>query len=480
MPPRRRVPPSRSSDPVDVPSDTVVRRTAASPAPLPSDVTPERTEAQIELLGELTHDLRADVERALDSTAEERKNISSRCQETLAKIRRAQCAALSGMEHLREKTGERNVEVNRARTRAGTMAYETATLERELRDFEREDGASGSVKGVDLMDRGEYEADARARGLDTEAADEYDEMKKRWAHELIVRKELVERQKALTLDLAEVKAAIEERKKTLSGDPGAIKAMKRHAEELRRKFDLPYTTTETLDKQVAVLPGPLYILYAQLKHAQQMGEDIRVQILGREADAEAYEEAMENPTATDDGNVRDERDGRKRQRGGRGGRGRGGRGMKLSSSTYAEHPLRIELDGVGGRKVIFNYLTKLHMVIARANPGKDDPLKDLFPGDDGSATPNHAIEIVESDFTFDASCTGYGGKPYKWAQDLAGMSFLPSVPRSRAMIEKENLDGKAVTSKARVVDVLRAIRERFDQKKSEDAAPGSKKRERKD
>jgi len=124
---------------------------------------------------------------------------------------------------------------------------------------------------------------------------------------------------------------------------------------------------------------------------------------------------------------------------------------------YAEHPLRVELV-FGEKKVIFAYLVKLHVIVARALGVSGDPLGELFPGDDGSELPNQAISVVDQNFTFDLSSVNHGAKPYKWAQDLAGMSFISSLPSRK---RDENLDSKQITSKANALGVVRAIGAKF-------------------
>ena len=68
------------------------------------------------------------------------------------------------------------------------------------------------------------------------------------------------------------------------------------------------------------------------------------------------------------------------------------------------------------------------------------------------------VAVVAPNFTFDASCAPSNAKPYKWAQNLAGLSFLPPFP---APIP-DTIDAGKVSAKANAEEVVRAIREKLD------------------
>ena len=66
--------------------------------------------------------------------------------------------------------------------------------------------------------------------------------------------------------------------------------VRKAAEPLRRMFDLAYASTEDLDARIGLLPAPLYVLYAQLKHLQQNEEEIKVELVGRIDDAQNFKQ----------------------------------------------------------------------------------------------------------------------------------------------------------------------------------------------
>ena len=115
MPPRKRAAsaPSEPTSPVaahrtttslDVPS----RVGAPSPAPNAEDATPESTEAQFELIQELTQELRENVAQLVEEgtkTSDARKPTVETCMKTLASVRTAQRRALMGLEYLKAGRG---------------------------------------------------------------------------------------------------------------------------------------------------------------------------------------------------------------------------------------------------------------------------------------------------------------------------------------------------------------------------------------
>lgn len=304
MPPRKRAAsaPSEPTSPVaahrtttslDVPS----RVGAPSPAPNAEDATPESTEAQFELIQELTQELRENVAQLVEEgtkTSDARKPTVETCMKTLASVRTAQRRALMGLEYLKAGTRRRDKETDPARVRAATVAYETAWRESALKRHADAEGSGGGVSagGIELMELKEYEADAKRRGLPTKKPrDEYELMTRRLAHELIVRREMVEEQNALKAELAALQQQVAEKKKLLGGSLEATMTnVRKSAEPLRRMFDLAYASTEDLDARIGLLPVPLHVLYAQLKHLQQNEEEIKVELVGRIDDAQNFKQ----------------------------------------------------------------------------------------------------------------------------------------------------------------------------------------------
>jgi THO complex subunit 5 len=306
----------------------------------------------------------------------------------------------------------------------------------------------------------EFEADAKRRGLDgkTKVADAHELTVRRLEHELILRRELMEEKRKLEEEAAELRLEIENKRKLTGAGAvnDSLNELRRVAEPLRRRFDLPYASTQRLEERVELLPVPLYVLYAQLKHVQQGGDidDVTCEVIGRLDEAQAVKKRIENE---EEGDVKEDEASHSRRHGGHKRRGAHVRQRTgpIASSLYDEHPLSVQL-GVGGVDVVFKYLLRLHVVVAYAKDStgtvKENFLNDVFPDDDGSKMPNYASSTVQTDFIFDSSCVQSHAKPYAWAQNLAGLNFIPLVPTALGAA-----DAKKITEKARAMDVVQAL-----------------------
>jgi len=494
MPPKRASTPPSPLKSHRTSRDVPERVAATSPAPNEEDVTPESCDAQLELVQEIAHEL-----RALQATLEDERvknpkksgdwevdDYSEPMIRALMKLRSAQVRALMGLEHLKRETARRNAERDKSRVRVSTVAYELAHLEAEAKAQEKfdKDGEDLFEKyGIELMDEESYvAATTKAKELDAREL-----MLMRLQHELERRKAMVDEQNALKRELETLKKEEEELAKFWDVAKEQMKEAQSACEPLRRKFDLPTTTTTTrLDERVRALTMPLYVLYTQLQYLKETHEDdFTVEVFGRLDDVKSFadRERLRRDDA-EDGEVEVKQQGNRRHQN----RGRGDRGGRFgkstretpSSSVYDEFPLRVQLD-IDGCAIEFAHLTRLNVITAVAkksesvkrqrgakgaaaiksdNDDYDSLLADLlFPNDDGAESPNYASAPANADFKFDASCAPSGGRPYKWVQNLCGLSFLPPIPA-----EVSDSDLRTLASKARARDVVDAVRRRVAQK----------------
>lgn len=111
----------------------------------------------------------------------------------------------------------------------------------------------------------------------------------------------------------------------------------------------------------------------------------------------------------------------------------GASGREKDAECRARHPLavKVETPCKGGTLTMrFLLLVKLNVITVEAAwQGGDGPglLGRLFPGDDGSHSPNaaNALWLASQSTEWDASLPG---KPFRWAQWLGGLTFLRSEP----------------------------------------------------
>ncbi|KAJ0024237.1 hypothetical protein Pint_08767 [Pistacia integerrima] len=152
------------------------------------------------------------------------------------------------------------------------------------------------------------------------------------------------------------------------------------------------------------------------------------------------------------------------------------------AGIYQVHPLKIilqinddEISNPKSAKLItlkFEYLLKLNLLCVGIEGSHEGPEKDilcnLFPGDTGLELPHQSAKLFVGDtLVFDERRTS---RPYKWAQHLAGIDFLPEVSPLLASCEtpsSETAKSDAVISglalyrqQNRVQTVVQRIRSR--------------------
>lgn len=108
--------------------------------------------------------------------------------------------------------------------------------------------------------------------------------------------------------------------------------------------------------------------------------------------------------------------------------------------AYQLHPLKVilhvydtEESGGKRRKLMvlrFDYLAKLNVVCVGIEDSKGldhDILCNLFPDDTGLELPHQMAKLYAGEVP---NFSEKDSRPYKWAQHLAGIDFLPEVPLS--------------------------------------------------
>ncbi|KAL2504238.1 THO complex subunit 5B [Abeliophyllum distichum] len=272
-------------------------------------------------------------------------------------------------------------------------------------------------------------------------------MLKRLNYELYQRKELCKLREKLEQQKKVLQETISNRKKFLSSLPSHLKALKKASLPVQHQLGVLHTKKLKQQQLAELLPPPLYVIYSQLlAQKEAFGEDIDLEIIGSVKDAQAFARqlasknngistSLENSKLEDD--VPDEEDEGQRRR---------KRPKKVpskenldQSGIYQTHPLKIILhinddkaSDSNSPKLItlkFEYLVKLNVICVALEGSEEGPdnniLCNLFPYDTGFELPHQSAKLSIGDsFSFDERRTS---RPYKWAQHLAGIDFLPEV-----------------------------------------------------
>ena len=272
--------------------------------------------------------------------------------------------------------------------------------------------------------------------------------------------------------------AIDSRRKFLDGLGGQLKDLKTASLPLQQHLALPISVEEKRKRAARLLPPPLYIVYTQLAAAKEaFQDDFAVEITGSVADAETLVRkaaAAEAEKGKQDGEAEDEpagvvadakEDDGEDEEGGRAAKrarttteeGSGGAGEQ-----YAAHPLKVELRLSSPSATFkFAYMSRLHVVTVEAvgDNVEADLLLNLFPGDTGADTPNISNKLLSNSFTvYDEARRD---RPYRWAQHLAGLDFLPALPLSLGAPAEAAAGISEHQQQARVRNVLAALRARM-------------------
>ncbi|KAL2894660.1 THO complex subunit 5B [Bienertia sinuspersici] len=277
-------------------------------------------------------------------------------------------------------------------------------------------------------------------------------MLKRLNYELYQRKELCKFREKLELKKKSLLETIAIRKKFLSSLPSHLKALKKASLPAQNQFGILHTKKQKQLHAAELLPPALYIIYSQfMAQKEAFGENIELEIIGSLKDAQTFVRrqaskdngisSLQESSRVDDDVVDEEDDSQRRRK-----RPKkvAGKENVETSGIYLAHPLRIilnvhddevsESDPKPAKLVTlkFEYLFKLNVVcvgVEGSDQGPDNSiLCNLFPDDKGLELPQQSAKLLLGDGAeFDESRTT---RPYKWAQHLAGIDFLPEVSPS--------------------------------------------------
>lgn len=272
-------------------------------------------------------------------------------------------------------------------------------------------------------------------------------MLKRLNFELFQRKELCKLHEKLEQQKKSLSETIANRKKFLSSLPSHLKSLKKASLPVQHQLGILHTKKLKQHHSAELLPPPLYVIYSQfLAQKEAFGENIDLEIVGNLKDAQSFARQQANKDTGMSTNVESSRleddvpdeedDGQRRRK----------RPKKAPSKdgldhagVYQVHPLKVilqiyddEVSDPKSAKLItlkFEYLLKLNFVSVGIEGSSEGPenniLCNLFPDDTGLELPLHSAKLIVGDaFVFDEK---RASRPYKWAQHLGGIDFLPEV-----------------------------------------------------
>ncbi|KAL9313009.1 hypothetical protein ACSQ67_018461 [Phaseolus vulgaris] len=306
---------------------------------------------------------------------------------------------------------------------------------------------------IDLVPEEEFFRDApqdiKDSVLSNDAA--HNLMLRRLNFELFQRKELCKLHEKLEQQKKILLQTIANRKKFLTSLPSHLKSLKKASLPVQNQLGLHHTKRLKQHHSAGLLPPALYVIYSQLfAQKEAFAEPIDLEIIGSLKDAQAFARQQAHKD-TDNSTTMES--------------------SKLEDDAPDEEEDDEDSDSKSAKLITlrFEYLVKLNVVcvgIEGCNEGpENDILCNLFPNDTGLELPQQSAKLfVQDATTFNSQRTS---RPYKWAQHLAGIDFLPEVSpllltEDSGAAKNENvISGLSLyRQQNRVMTVLHRIRDR--------------------
>ena len=409
-------------------------------------------------------------------------------------LKAANRETLEAVEIVRNSTSTGKQSLDRTRLQLQNVLYEKTHVEKEIRTSKDFKSAYDDAKvGLVAIETFKKEFKKHAEGVDTsvdlDSLDAHALELRRLSHELATRKKLVEQKDALEKKLKLLKRDVATKNSFLSSLRNNLQNVQRSIEPLSKQLSNSESNKVLVyERRIKskTLPVPMYVLFSSLvAAADSVRESITVDVEGSVADAEAMErhaaqvvngdmetEGYEEEIHSDD-DEKGETRAKKSNSSGKRKRADADAENAAASTDRTDsgesHPLRVTVTVNDEYVVTFRYLPKLRVITAEVNASDKkssdfvtSTLVDLFPGDDGASVPNPSVDSTEWDVT------SRPDRPYRWAQHIAGLDYLPVQPPFQLAVSvspetvaelDKNLNQHA--SQKRSGNVLRAILDRL-------------------
>lgn len=348
----------------------------------------------------------------------------------------------------RERTSEARQSVDGVTLQLQNLLYEVAHLKKEVRrclDFQSAD------QEIDLVPLEQFYSEApESISCPTETLE--DPHKQRLARlqwELEQRRDQTQLFDKLTQEKEAVGETINEHDRKLASLAPRINAILEATRPLQESLGLRLDAKKEQQRIVQLLPSPLYTLWVQASaYGEAFDNNIKVEVLG---DIEAAKKKNVKDDESKCENLSDSDNDQEQQEDNLSRKKRNRKIQKVETTEDADygakqilgmHPLyvRITVSTKEGNSVVivFYYIRTLRIVTAKCSVhlqektkaaltdviSGDTLLNCLFPDDLGINSPNPAnFYQLNRSQVYLSEHLGMTGRPYKWAQTLAGLSF---------------------------------------------------------
>ncbi|XP_043218537.1 THO complex subunit 5 homolog [Amphibalanus amphitrite] len=355
----------------------------------------------------------------------------------LKKINRLEKARLKAA---RENTHAAKQRVDTFHLTLQNLLYEIVHVRREINrclEFRSQD------EDISLVSEEEFYRDAPEE-ISQPSSTREDEHRRHLARldwELEQRRRLAADCRQLDTDKRRISQRIGQQRKRLSDLAPQLAAVLQSTQPLQEELSLPLDQRRQQHRLAALLPRPLYLLYVQTTaYAEACDSSISATICGSEEEAVTLKMADQRESGDEsesDQEAEDEARRKKRHRKS----ARDEEAARLRKLLH-KHPLLVVVEIVCkdlGRLVLeFVHLTQLGIVtvsvgiqdcaVTGALLSAESLLDYLEPGDAGSDSPSaataHQLRRAGLSPLGQYITAGQLGKPYLWAQRLAGLEFI--------------------------------------------------------
>ncbi|XP_076061140.1 THO complex subunit 5 [Oratosquilla oratoria] len=371
----------------------------------------------------------------------------------------------------RDRTGEQRQRVDGVTLRLQNLLYEVSHLKKEVRKCLEFQSADEEIDLVPVEQFYKEAPDSISRPEDT-VEEPHQQRLARLHWELEQRRGQTQLFDQLTQEKEAVAATIAEQEKKLASLAPRINTILEATKPLQDALELPLDTRREQQRMGRLLPTPLYTVWVQAgAYGEACDNLVHVEIRG---DAEAARKliAVEEESKVDTNSDSDLEQESAEENSNRKKRNR--RDQKMDSDESSEvrqilslHPLHVNVTiktkNSSSVVIAFHYLQNLRIVTTKCSlqlaektrPNMTDVISGdamlncLFDGDDGTTSPNPAtIYQLQRTRINLKDYLSTVGRPYLWAQTLAGLVFTPAKNKGGAedLVEGEGSSNHCVTA----------------------------------
>ncbi|GAB4818095.1 hypothetical protein N2152v2_005141 [Parachlorella kessleri] len=336
---------------------------------------------------------------------------------SLKQVHRELCEAT---EVLRDATAEAKTQLDQSSLQLQNLLYEQQHYEKEIAGCRAYKSAYPDEK-LELIPLGQFQQQWQGQHNKPLSDDPHQVMLDRLSHELTSREETVRQLEAVKARRDALASEVARKRSELGALETEVAKLRAAAQKVQQQFGIPQPGLGDASRRAGLLPPPLYLIYTQLAAAAAgLAADgpvvASVTVVGEVPLQDGMQRSASGPSAAT-------------------GQPAGG--------AHEAYPLAVNLalrktpvtNSAPSLSLTFSYIPSLNIVTVAGNRKEPKPgsssrpadavlLGGLYPGDDGSELPTVPGGVGGAGWDVE----NLPGRPYRWAQQAAGIDLLPPLP----------------------------------------------------